>query len=110
VKFTKLSHQNRHKEANALVVPESPAASYLAHQTLINKAQSIAGYDQSEDEEPSVKPDPATSSIKIKFAKTESGPALSYTWRRLHLRAGQDHGMDRQVRPGQGRAVESRAA
>jgi hypothetical protein len=81
VKFTKLTHQNRHKEANGLVVPESPAARYLAHQVSINKAQSIAGADPSEDEEPSVKPDPATQSIKIKFAKTEDGPALSYVWK-----------------------------
>ena len=88
VRFTKLSHQDRHKEANALVVPESPAARYLAHQTLITKAQSIAGYDESEGEEPSVKPDPATGSIKIKFAKTESGPALSYTWRDFTFEQG----------------------
>ena len=87
-RFTKLSHQNRHKEANALVVPESPAARYLAHQTLINKAQSIAGYDQSEDEEPSVKPDPATGSIKFKFAKTEREPALSYIWRDFTFEQG----------------------
>jgi hypothetical protein len=88
VKFTKLSHQNKHKEANGLVVPESPAARYLAHQVLITKAQSLAGYDESEDEEPSVKPDPATGSIKIKFARTESGSALSYTWRDFTFEQG----------------------
>jgi hypothetical protein len=88
VKFTKLTHQNRHKEANGLVLPESSAARYLAHQTLINKAQSIGGYDQSKDEEPSIKPDPATASIKIKYAKTENGPALTYTWRDFTFEQG----------------------
>jgi hypothetical protein len=52
VKFTKLS-QSKYKEANVLVVPESPATRYLAHQTLIVKAEEIGGYDRSADEEPS---------------------------------------------------------
>ena len=88
VKFTKLSHQQRHKEANELVVPESPAARYLAHQVLITKAQSIAGYDSSDEPQPSIKPDAATASIKIKFAKTEDSPALSYVWKDFTFEQG----------------------
>jgi hypothetical protein len=34
-------------------VPESPATRYLAHQTLIVRAEEIGGYDRSADEEPS---------------------------------------------------------
>jgi hypothetical protein len=88
VKFTKMQHQDKQKEAAELVVPESPAARYLAHQVLITKAQSLAGYDESGDEKPSIKPDPATGSIKIKYAKTEDSPALAYTWKDFTFEQG----------------------
>jgi hypothetical protein len=88
VKFTKLTHANEYREANQLVAPESPAARYLVHQVKIDKAQSIAGYDASEEERPSVKPDPATGSIKIKFEKTEESPALSYVWKDFAFEQG----------------------
>jgi hypothetical protein len=81
VNFTKLAHQSKYKEANGLVLPESPAARYLAHQSLFLKAQLIAGLEQRDEEQPTLQPDPATGSIKIKFAKTEDHPASSYTWR-----------------------------
>ena len=88
VRFTKLAHQNKHKQANGLVVPESPAARYIAHQVLISKAESIAGYDPSDEEPPSIKPDPAAGSIKIKYAKTEGQPANSYVWRDFTFEQG----------------------
>jgi hypothetical protein len=50
VKFTKLTHANKQRQANGLVVPESPAARYLVYQVKIDKAQSIAGVDQSDDQ------------------------------------------------------------
>jgi hypothetical protein len=81
VKFTKLAHQNEYKEAVALVVPESPAARYLAHQVKVDKAYSIAGYGDEDDEQPTYKPDPTTSSIKIKIAATEDRKAVSYVWK-----------------------------
>jgi hypothetical protein len=43
VQFTELAHQTRHREANGLLVPESPAARYLAHQANQLKAERIAG-------------------------------------------------------------------
>lgn len=89
MQFTELAHQTRHREANGLVVPESPAARYLAHQANQLKAERIAGYDRSGEEEPSIKPDPATGSIKIKYAKTESTPAISYTWRDFTFEQGE---------------------
>jgi hypothetical protein len=82
VKFTRLVYQSEYKKANALVVPESPAARYLVAQVSIDKAQRIAGYDPSDNEEPdSIKPDPTTGSIKVKFVKTEEEPATSYVWK-----------------------------
>jgi hypothetical protein len=82
VKFTKLVYQSEYKKANALVVPESPAARYLVAQVSIDKAQRIAGYDPSDNEKPdSIKPDPTTGNIKVKFAKTEDEPATSYVWK-----------------------------
>jgi hypothetical protein len=87
VKFTKLTHQSRYKEASGLVVPESPAARYLAHQTLMRKAQQIAGYNQSGDEEPSLKPDPTTGTIKIRYEDQSEGET-KYTWRDFTFEQG----------------------
>jgi hypothetical protein len=82
VKFTKLVYQNEYKKANALVVPESPAARYLVAQVSIDKAQRIAGYDPSDNAKPdSIKPDSTTGNIKVKFAKTEDEPATSVVWK-----------------------------
>jgi hypothetical protein len=81
VKFTKLAHQDKFKEANALVVPESPAERYLVFQVSSNKAYEIAGVDTTNDEPPKFTPDPAAGTIKIKVAKTEDSPAYSYVWR-----------------------------
>jgi hypothetical protein len=78
VKFTKLAHKSDYEEAGQLVKPESPAARYVAHRTLIRKAERIAGYAGEDEEIPSFKPDPATGSIKIKYDGEET---LTYTWR-----------------------------
>jgi hypothetical protein len=77
VKFTKLAHAEKYEEAGELVVPESAAARYLAHQALVRKADRIAG-TAPENEEPSIKGDPATGTVKIKFTGEEK---LTYTWR-----------------------------
>jgi hypothetical protein len=81
VKFTKLVHEEKYREASELVVPESPAARYVAHQTLVNKAIRVStGYPPSDDSRKiSVKPDPTTNSINIVDKDDER--KVTYTWK-----------------------------
>jgi hypothetical protein len=58
------------------------------YQVSSEKAYDIAGIDHSDFEQPSLKPDPTTSSIKIKYAKTEDEPAISYVWRDFTFEQG----------------------
>jgi hypothetical protein len=44
MKFTKLVHQDEFRQPYELVVRESPAARYVAHQQLVNRTQKIAGH------------------------------------------------------------------
>ena len=78
VKFTKLAHKEKYGEAAELALPESPAARYLAHQTLFRKAERINGITPL-DRQTSFKPDPATGSIKITDKDDQN--RLTYTWR-----------------------------
>jgi hypothetical protein len=107
VKFTKLVHQSKYKPADALVVPESPAARYLAHQTLITKAEEIAGFDQSTDEEPRFKPGPGYGQHQDQVREDEGRACAQLRLEGLPLRAGQDHRLDRCLRPRQGCALDA---
>lgn len=86
VEFTELTHQDDHSAAAELAKPESPAARYLAHQTLYAKAETIAGVE-SDTSIPTVKADPKTKSIKITIPADEpvegekADKALTYTWK-----------------------------
>lgn len=87
VEFTTLTHDSEYAAANQLVKPESPAARYLAHQTLNQKATTIAGGGGYDDPIPVIKPDPKTKSIKVTFPAEEpmegerAAKALTYTWK-----------------------------
>ncbi len=85
VKFTKLVHKNDYEEAGELVKPESPAARYVAHQTLTEKAERIAGYTRDDEEAPGIKGDPATGTVKIKY---EDEPKTTYVWRDFTFEQG----------------------
>ena len=86
VEFTTLTHNDEHAEAARLVKPESPAARYLAHQTLAAKAEKIGGAPDN-DEVPTIKSDAKTQSIKVTFAADEpvegekAKKPLTYTWK-----------------------------
>ena len=85
VEFTRLTHEDKNKEASRLVVPESPAARYLAHQVLIRKARIIARVPD-QGNFPTVKADRKTQSIGIVYPTEEpvegekSSKPLTYTW------------------------------
>jgi hypothetical protein len=51
------------------------------HQTLVAKTDRIAGYTSVNDERPSIKGDPVTGTVKIKFEDDGQGHKLSYTWK-----------------------------
>lgn len=94
MEFTKLTHDSEYTAAAELVKPESPAARYLAHQTLANKAEVIAGAGGDEDV-PTIKPDKAKQTIKISFPAEEpvegekAAKALTYTWKNFTFDQGQ---------------------
>jgi hypothetical protein len=66
VNFTKLVHKDKYKEAAELALPESPAARYVAHQVLMQKAERINGvYFEPSTRKVTFKPEAAKGSIKI---------------------------------------------
>jgi hypothetical protein len=94
VKFTKLAHTNKYKEAAELVVPESPADRYVVHQTLYRRAMKTSQGYAPEDVPPEFEPDPGKGSIKIIFlaeAETQQEArenATSYTWKDFTYEGG----------------------
>ena len=64
-----------------LIKPESAAARYVAHQTLLARAESLANLEPS-TQEPTLKGDARTGQIKISYEAVEGeGSAQSYTWK-----------------------------
>lgn len=85
VKFVELVHDPDRESLSRtrdLIQPESAAARYVAHQTLLGKAQAISGYSPTSTTAPTIKPNRAKGTVTVTQDAVEGETrGFNYTWK-----------------------------